>query len=96
MAVCHFIEVAPFGGDNRIGAFCDYAVAQIIAADTEEYGKVQQRELLLGSGGLLSEDADSAPLGEMEQFLRHSLMGIIAGGRNEIQRNIIAKQLLHV
>ena len=45
---------------------------------------------ILGSGGLLSEDAPSAPLGEMEQELRHSLMGVLGGGTSEIQRNIIA------
>ena len=45
---------------------------------------------ILGSGGLLSEDAPSAPLGEMEQVLRHSIMGVIGGGTAEIQRNIIA------
>jgi alkylation response protein AidB-like acyl-CoA dehydrogenase len=39
---------------------------------------------------LLSEDAPSAPLGEMEQVLRHSIMGVIGGGTAEIQRNIIA------
>jgi hypothetical protein len=26
----------------------------------------------------------------MEQFLRHSIMGMLGGGTNEIQRNIIA------
>ena len=45
---------------------------------------------ILGTGGLLSEDAPSAPLGEMEQVLRHSIMGVIGGGTAEIQRNIIA------
>jgi alkylation response protein AidB-like acyl-CoA dehydrogenase len=45
---------------------------------------------ILGTGGLLSEDAPSAPLGEMEQLLRHAIMGMIGGGTNEIQRNVIA------
>lgn len=45
---------------------------------------------ILGSGGLLSEDAPSAPLGEMERELRHSLMGVLGGGTSEIQRNVIA------
>ena len=45
---------------------------------------------ILGTGGLLSEDAPGAPLGEMEQVLRHSIMGMIGGGTNEIQRNLIA------
>ena len=45
---------------------------------------------ILGTGGLLSDTAPSAPLGEMEQELRHSLMGVLGGGTSEIQRNIIA------
>jgi alkylation response protein AidB-like acyl-CoA dehydrogenase len=45
---------------------------------------------ILGTGGLLSEDAPGAPLGEMEQLLRHAIMGMIGGGTNEIQRNVIA------
>lgn len=45
---------------------------------------------ILGTGGLLSEDAHSAPLPEMEHLLRNCIMGMIGGGTNEIQRNIIA------
>ncbi|HUB96301.1 MAG TPA: acyl-CoA dehydrogenase family protein [Stellaceae bacterium] len=45
---------------------------------------------ILGTGGLLSEDASSAPIGEMEQVLRHAIMGVIGGGTAEIQRNVIA------
>lgn len=46
---------------------------------------------IFGSGGLLSEDAPSVPLGgEIEQELRHSLMGVIGGGTSEMQRNAIA------
>jgi len=45
---------------------------------------------ILGAGGLLGEDAPSAPVAEMEQMLRHSIMGVIGGGTAEIQRNIIA------
>lgn len=45
---------------------------------------------ILGSGGLLSEEAPSAPLGEVEQELRHSLMGVLGGGTSEMQRNTIA------
>jgi len=45
---------------------------------------------LLGSGGLLSEEAPSAPVGELEQVLRHSIMGVIGGGTSEMQRNAIA------
>jgi alkylation response protein AidB-like acyl-CoA dehydrogenase len=47
---------------------------------------------ILGSGGLLSEDAPGAPLGGMEQLLRHSIMGMIGGGTSEIQRNVIAQR----
>ena len=67
------------------------AMAKVFASELQE--RLGQAALdILGTGGLLSEEADSAPLGEMEQFLRHSLMGIIAGGSNEIQRNIIAQR----
>ena len=45
---------------------------------------------ILGSGGLLSEDAASAPLGQIEQVLRHSIMGVVGGGTAEMQRNAIA------
>jgi alkylation response protein AidB-like acyl-CoA dehydrogenase len=45
---------------------------------------------ILGSGGLLSEDSPTAPLGEVEQELRHSLMGVLGGGTSEMQRNTIA------
>jgi alkylation response protein AidB-like acyl-CoA dehydrogenase len=47
---------------------------------------------ILGTGGLLSEGAPSAPVGEMEQVLRHAIMGMIGGGTNEIQRNVIAQR----
>ncbi len=45
---------------------------------------------IIGSGGLLSEDAASAPLGHIEQVLRHSIMGVVGGGTAEMQRNAIA------
>ena len=67
------------------------AMAKVFASELQE--RLGQAALdILGTGGLLSEETDSAPLGEMEQFLRHSLMGIIAGGSNEIQRSIIAQR----
>lgn len=65
------------------------AMGKVFASELQE--RLAQAALdILGSGGLLSEDAPGAPLGEMEQVLRHCLMGLIAGGTNEIQRNIIA------
>ena len=46
---------------------------------------------ILGTAGLFSEEAPGAPVGgEMEQLLRHSIMGMIGGGTSEIQRNLIA------
>ena len=67
------------------------AMAKVFASELQE--RLGQAALdILGSGGLLSEEADAAPVGEMEQLLRHSLMGIIAGGTNEIQRSIIAQR----
>ena len=45
---------------------------------------------ILGSGGLLSNEAPSAPLGGVEQELRRSIMSVLGGGTGEIQRNAIA------
>ena len=69
------------------------AMGKVFASELQE--RLGQAALdILGSGGLLSEDCDSAPLGEIEQLLRHSIMGMIGGGTNEIQRNIIAQRAL--
>lgn len=48
---------------------------------------------LLGMQATLSEDADN-PLaaGEIEQYLRQSIMFVIGGGTVEIQRNLIAQR----
>jgi alkylation response protein AidB-like acyl-CoA dehydrogenase len=65
------------------------AMGKVFSGELQE--RLGQAALdILGTGGLLSEDADSAPLGEMEQVLRHSIMGMIGGGTSEIQRNVIA------
>jgi alkylation response protein AidB-like acyl-CoA dehydrogenase len=65
------------------------AIGKVFSSELQE--RLGQAALdILGTGGLLSEDAPEAPVGEMEQVLRHSIMGMIGGGTNEIQRNIIA------
>jgi alkylation response protein AidB-like acyl-CoA dehydrogenase len=65
------------------------AIGKVFTSELQE--RLGQAALdILGTGGLLSEDAPGAPLGEMEQVLRHSIMGMIGGGTNEIQRNVIA------
>jgi alkylation response protein AidB-like acyl-CoA dehydrogenase len=65
------------------------AMTKVFAGELQE--RLGEAALdILGSGGLLSEEAPSAPIGEMEQVLRHSIMGVIGGGTAEIQRNIIA------
>jgi len=67
------------------------ALGKVFASELQE--RIGQAALdILGTGGLLSEDAASAPLGEMEQLLRHSIMGMIGGGTSEIQRNVIAQR----
>lgn len=46
-----------------------------------------------GTSMALSEDVPDAPhQGRFEQRLRHSLMHVISGGTNEIQRNLIAQR----
>lgn len=65
------------------------ALGKVFAGELQE--RMGQIALdILGSGGLLGEDSESAPVGEMEQLLRHSIMGMIGGGTSEIQRNLIA------
>jgi alkylation response protein AidB-like acyl-CoA dehydrogenase len=66
------------------------AMGKVFAAELQE--RLGQAALdILGSGGILSEGAPGAPVGgEMEQVLRHSIMGMIGGGTSEIQRNVIA------
>ncbi len=65
------------------------AMTKVFAGELQE--RLGEAALdILGTGGLLSEDAPSAPVGELEQVLRHSIMGVIGGGTSEIQRNIIA------
>ena len=71
------------------------AIGKVFTSELQE--RLGQAALdILGSGGLLSEDSDSAPVGEMEQLLRHSIMGMIGGGTNEIQRNVIAQRGLEL
>jgi len=65
------------------------AMTKVFAGELQE--RLGEAALdILGTGGLLSTDAPSAPVGELEQVLRHSIMGVIGGGTAEIQRNIIA------
>ncbi len=68
------------------------AMGKVFASELQE--RLGQAALdILGSGGLLSEDAAGAPVGgEMEQVLRHAIMGMIGGGTSEIQRNVIAQR----
>ena len=48
---------------------------------------------LLGVDGTLSEQAPGAPCGgKLEQMLRQSIMMVIGGGTNEIQRTLIAQR----
>ena len=67
------------------------AMGKVFASELQE--RLGQAALdILGTGGLLSEESESAPVGEMEQVLRHAIMGMIGGGTNEIQRNVIAQR----
>ncbi len=65
------------------------AMSKVFAGELQE--RLAEAAMdILGSGGLLSEDAASAPLGQIEQVLRHSIMGVVGGGTAEMQRNAIA------
>jgi len=67
------------------------AMGKVFASELQE--RLGQAALdILGTGGLLSEEAYGAPVGEMEYLLRHAIMGMIGGGTNEIQRNVIAQR----
>jgi len=71
------------------------AMSKVFAGELQE--RLSEAALdLLGSGALLSEDAATAPIGELEQVLRHSIMGVIGGGTAEIQRNVIALRGLNL
>jgi alkylation response protein AidB-like acyl-CoA dehydrogenase len=71
------------------------AMNKVFTSELQE--RIGQAALdILGAGGLLSEGSPGAPVGEMEQFLRHSIMGMLGGGTNEIQRNIIALRGLNL
>ncbi len=70
-------------------AIHEAAMGKVFTSELQE--RLGQAALdILGSGGLMSEQTPSAPVGEIEQVLRHSIMGMIGGGTSEIQRNIIA------
>jgi len=67
------------------------AMGKVFSSELQE--RFAQTALdILGTGGVLSEDAETAPVGAMEQVLRHSIMGMIGGGTSEIQRNVIAQR----
>ena len=71
------------------------AMGKVFASELQE--RMGQAALdILGTGGLLSEESPSAPVGEMEWVLRHSIMGMLGGGTSEIQRNIIALRGLNL
>ncbi|MBI2318109.1 MAG: acyl-CoA dehydrogenase family protein, partial [Betaproteobacteria bacterium] len=67
------------------------AISKVFSSELQE--RLGQAAIdILGTGATLSQDAPAAPAGELEQVLRHSLMGIISGGTNEIQRTLIAQR----
>jgi 3-oxo-4-pregnene-20-carboxyl-CoA dehydrogenase beta subunit len=47
---------------------------------------------ILGTSAILEEGAKGASPGGLEQMLRHSIMMVVGGGTNEIQRNLIAQR----
>ena len=51
---------------------------------------------ILGPKVLLSKGSDGSIPGDLEQMLRHSIMLVVGGGTNEIQRNLIAQRGLQL
>ena len=47
---------------------------------------------ILGNAATLHSSAPGSIPGELEQMLRQSIMMVIGGGTNEIQRNLIAQK----
>jgi hypothetical protein len=75
--------------DERRLTRYEAAVSKVFLSELQE--RLGQAALdILGTNGLLSDEALGAPIGEMEQVLRHSIMPIIGGGTNEIHRTQIA------
>lgn len=74
------------------GRALGHEAAMVMVFASELHGRLAEAALdMLGSGGLLGEDAANVPLGgRVEQMVRYSIMPMIGGGTCEIQRNIIA------
>ncbi len=53
-------------------------------------GSDKRRSTSWAAAGSSRRERRTRRVGEMEQVLRHSIMGMIGGGTSEIQRNVIA------
>lgn len=71
---------------------CEAAISKVFTADL--MGRLGEAALEIGGMGFtLSEDAPDAPGdGRLEQMLRLSIMMVVGGGTNEIQRTLIARR----
>lgn len=84
----HSIRKADEGQSPLVEA----ALAKVYASELSQ--RICESALdLLGGQGLLSERAQQAPAdGMAEQILRTSIMYVVGGGSNEIQRSLIAQR----
>ena len=86
---------------TALGSRKPSSVAYIDNLPRTEEGNVH-REPAFGSGQRSRNQfrklrrGEGAPVGEMEYVLRHAIMGMIGGGTNEIQRNVIAQRGLEL
>jgi alkylation response protein AidB-like acyl-CoA dehydrogenase len=72
------------------------AIVKVLASEvTQRMGEAALD--IAGTGAILGEGSEGAITnGAMEQYLRNSIMLVIAGGSNEIQRNLIAQRGLNL
>jgi alkylation response protein AidB-like acyl-CoA dehydrogenase len=72
------------------------AIVKVLASEvTQRMGEAALD--IAGTGAILGEGSEGAITnGAIEQYLRNSIMLVIAGGSNEIQRNLIAQRGLNL
>ncbi len=82
-------SLAPTPGNTQLA---QAAMAKVFASELAQ--KICESALdLFGTSALLGQGADDVPAGgDIELLLRSTIMYVVGGGSNEIQRNIIAQR----